>query len=86
MTIRTIERTVTFVRPFTIGKRGESHPPGRYLVQTDEEMIPDLSFPAWRRVVTMIHVRNNGATQAEIINPAELEESLARDAAEAPSA
>jgi hypothetical protein len=83
MTTRTIERTVTFMRPFAIGKRGEPHPPGTYLVQTDEEMVPDLSFTAWRRIVTMIHVRNNGAMQAEIIDPAELELSLARDAAEA---
>jgi hypothetical protein len=34
----------------------------------------------------MIHVRNNGAMQVEIVDPAELELSLARDAAEAPSA
>ncbi len=86
MRTRTIERTVTFRRPFAIGKSSESHRPGKYLIQTDEEMVPDLSFPAWRRIVTMIHVRSNGAMQAEIIDPAELEESLARDAAEAPSA
>jgi hypothetical protein len=85
MTTRTIERTVTFLRPFAIGKNSESHPPGSYLIQTDEEMLPDLSFPAWRRIVTMIHARSNGAMQAEIIDPAELELSLARDAAEASS-
>jgi hypothetical protein len=85
MTTRTIERTVTFMRPFAIGKGSETYPPGKYLVQTDEEMIPDVSFTAWRRIVTMIHLRSNGAMQALIIDPAELESSLARDAAEATS-
>lgn len=86
MTTRTIERTVTFRRPFAIGESSESHRAGKYLIQTDEEMVSDLSFPAWRRIVTMIHVRSKGAMQVEIIDPAALEESLARDAAEAPSA
>jgi hypothetical protein len=83
VTTRTIERTVSFTPPFAIGKGSETHPPGRYMVQTDEQMIPDVSFPAWRRIVTMIHVRSNGAMQAEIVDPAELELSLARDTAEA---
>ena len=56
--------------------------PGACLVQTDEELIEGLSFPAWRRVATTIHVRRDGATQARAIDPRALDLMLARDAAE----
>lgn len=80
MTTRTSEKTVTFNRPFVLSNADGSYPPGEYLVATDEEMIKELSFPAWRRVSTMIHVRREGTTQVLTIDPRELELLLSRDA------
>jgi len=80
MTTRTTEKTVTFNRPFVVGDADHPYPPGEYLVATDEELIDQVSFPVWRRITTMIHVRNDGATQVLTIDPAKLESLLAQDA------
>jgi hypothetical protein len=85
MTIRTTARTVTFTRPFSIGSADVSFSPGDYLVETDEEMIENLSFPAWRRVATTIHVRTDGATQVLPIDPRRLDLMLARDSLSEPT-
>jgi len=79
MTSRTIDRTVTFQGSFTLRNTDGSYPPGEYLVQTDEEMLDQLSFPAWRRIATMIHVRRGGATQVVTVSPQELDLILSRD-------
>lgn len=79
MTLRTIERTVTFQRSFVLSNMDEPYPPGDYLVQIDEETIDQLSFPAWRRVATMIHVRRGGATQVVTVSSQELDLILSRD-------
>lgn len=81
MTTRTTELTVTFKRPFVFGNTDSPYPPGDYLVATDEELIDQLSFPVWRRVKTMIHVRKDGATQVLTVDPAKLESLLSIDAA-----
>jgi hypothetical protein len=81
MTMRTKARTVTFGHPFKLGREDDSFAAGEYLVQTDEEMIEGLSFPAWRRVATTIHVRRNGATQVLPIDPWALDLMLSQDAA-----
>jgi hypothetical protein len=79
MTSRTIDRIVTFQRSFTLSNADGPYPAGDYLVQTDEETIDQLSFPAWRRVATTIHVRRGGATQVLTIAPQELDLILSRD-------
>jgi hypothetical protein len=79
MTLRTIDRIVTFQRSFELGNGDGPYPPGEYLVQTDEEMINQLSFPAWRRVSTTIHLRRGGATQSVTISPQDLDLILSRD-------
>jgi fructose 1,6-bisphosphatase len=79
MTTRTSRKTVTFTRPFNLAGIGPQAA-GRYDVDTDEELIDDLSFLAWRRVSTVIHVRKDGALQVHRIDPAELDASLLRDA------
>jgi hypothetical protein len=38
-------RTVTFRRPFTVTGVDEVQPAGTYMVETDEELLEDLSFP-----------------------------------------
>lgn len=79
MTLRTIDRIVTFQRSFDLGNGDGPYPPGEYLVQTDEETIDQLSFPAWRRVAAMIHVRQGAATQVVTVSPQDLDLILSRD-------
>jgi hypothetical protein len=56
MTIRTTEKTVRFVRPFSLKGAERSFPAGAYRVITDEELIEGISLLAYRRVSTMILV------------------------------
>ena len=85
MTTRTTTTAVTFVRPFSLAGVEGVHPPGRYDVEIDEELLQNLSFPAYRRVETRIQVpwRTMGiaALQTVTVDPQDLEAALARDAA-----
>ena len=56
MTMRSRREAITFLHPFRIKGIDRLLPPGAYQVITDEEMIEGLSFPAFRRVATMIMV------------------------------
>jgi hypothetical protein len=49
MSVRTSHKTVTFTRPFSLSEFDEVQAAGTYTVQTEEELLPRLSFPAWRR-------------------------------------
>jgi hypothetical protein len=59
-------------------------PAGTYIVETDEELLEGLSFPAYHRVSTsmILPVRGGGSGSYEVIriNPAELEQAQRRDA------
>ena len=85
MTIRTTKKTVTFANPFILGDFDEVLPPGTYEVETDEELLEGLSFHAYRRILTMIHLPAKsgrlGLSRTLTINPDELEAALRRDAA-----
>lgn len=82
---RTTTRAVTFTRPFELNGMGGVQPAGSYVVETDEELIGSLSFPAYRRTATWIHPRHvdgksNGTTgmsQTALIDPDELDRILA---------
>jgi len=80
MTTRTIRKTVTFKRPFSLTGVDGVQPAGVYDVDTDEALIDDLSFLAYRRVATMIHLQKAGASQIFPIDPVELEARLLSDA------
>ena len=56
MTTRSRRETITFQHPFRLRGVDRLLPTGAYEVITDEEMIEGLSFPAFRRVATMIMV------------------------------
>jgi hypothetical protein len=56
MTVRTTSRTVTFVHPFSLSGTDEVHPAGTYTVETDEELLEPSSFPAYRRIATLIRL------------------------------
>jgi hypothetical protein len=56
VTTRSRRETLTFRQPFRIKGIDRLLAAGEYEVVTDEEMIEGLSFPAFRRVATMIMV------------------------------
>ena len=79
MTNRTTERTVHFAHPFQLrAMMDEKIPAGTYIVETDEELIEYLSFPAYRRVATWLRIPQSQrvGTAADLvqIDPSELEE------------
>ena len=84
MTVRTIRKTITFARPFSVSGIDQAQPPGTYLVETEEELLPDLSFPAFRRRATLIWLRSRPGQpimeQAVEIDPLELQAAQERDA------
>jgi hypothetical protein len=83
MAERTIETTVTFTRPFTLTGLDGPQPAGTYTIETTEEEILDVSFPAFRRIETILRLpavtRPGGTTQAVPVDPAELTAALAAD-------
>lgn len=86
MTTRTTKSTVTFTRPFTLSGFDGEQPAGSYSVETDEEMLDGVSFPAYRRLATMMQldaktIGPGGILQVAVIDPGQLEAALAADAA-----
>ena len=82
---RTHSRTVTFVRPFALRGVDGAQPPGTYTVETEEELIQGLSFPAYRRTATVmllpaLQSGTTGSRQMATIDPLELQAAQARDA------
>ena len=86
MTMRTSSKTVTFRRPFRLKGVDRILPPADYRVVTDEELIESLSFPAYRRVSTMIFVPapSGSAVEMATVDPLDLEAALEQDAAMRP--
>jgi hypothetical protein len=83
MTVRTTSKTVTFMHPFSLSGMVGVHPAGTYTVDTDEELLEPSSFPAYRRIATLIRLeRTAGPVLTQIVetNPVELAGALARDA------
>lgn len=80
---RTRDQTWTFRRAFVLNGVGRPLPPGSYRVVTDEELIEGLSFPAYRRVATMMFVPGPNGTSLEMltIDPAELQAAHEREGA-----
>jgi hypothetical protein len=88
MTMRTTRTSVTFKRPFVLKGLDEELPAGVYDLETDEERLEGLSFEAYRRVQTVIHLHpkpgHPGVTQSMTIDPDELTAALQRDQAHLP--
>ncbi len=83
MLFRTTITTVTFLMPFSIAAANQTLPAGAYLVETDEELIQGLSFPAYRRVATFLRIPQARAPSDRLhsvpIDPQELQAALAKD-------
>ena len=85
MTTRTRKKTVTFRKPFVLGGFDEALPAGAYSVETDEELLEGISFPAYRRVLTLLRLLPKpgrpGLTKTLTVDPNELDSALERDRA-----
>ena len=83
MKTRTSEKTVTFRRPFVLAGLDEILAAGDYSVETEEELIEGLSYAAYRRTATVLHLPARSGpshlTRAMAIDPEELDMALARD-------
>lgn len=81
--MRTVRKSVTFDKPFSIEGVDGIQPAGTYVVLTDEEEIQAQSFTGWRRIETMLLVpsldASSGMEQLVRINQVHLEEALASD-------
>jgi hypothetical protein len=85
MTVRTLNKTVVFTRPFLLKGVDRILPAGDYRVVTDEELIEGLSFPVYRRISTLIFVpaQSQPASSVEMvtIDPIDLQAAQDQDAA-----
>jgi len=89
MTTRTTKKTVIFTRPFSLSGFDGEQPAGSYSVETDEELLDGVSFPAYRRMATMMQldtklIGQGGVLQVAVIDPLQLEAALAADATHNP--
>lgn len=82
MTTRTTNKRVTFQRPFILTGFSRVQAPGTYTVETEEEQIVVTSFPAWKRMCTVIRLHRGVATDYHPVDPNELQEALLRDKAQ----
>ncbi len=90
MTMRTSRKAATFRRPFSLSGMDAVQPAGTYTVETNEELIEGLSFPAWRRTATVILLRPQagaaGSGEDLDIDPLELDAALESDGLNLPHA
>ncbi|NOG71258.1 hypothetical protein [Roseicella sp. DB1501] len=84
MPTRTHTSTLVFRRPFSLKSVREPLPAGTYTVETEEELLEGLSFPAYRRVSTTITRQENRAgslVQVLTVDPQDLAKAQAADLA-----
>ncbi len=79
--LRTSKSTVVFTQAFRLAGIDDELPAGSYVVETDAELVQELSFPVYRRIATMLYIPGNdaGSYTVSAIDPHELETALARD-------
>jgi hypothetical protein len=77
--LRTKTMDVTFRHPFTLKGLERAAPPGFYRVETEEEPIDGLSFPAYRRLATLTRVpmagQGSGSAEVFLVDPKGLTEA-----------
>jgi hypothetical protein len=83
LSTRTKQYTVHFAAPFSLSGVEEIQPPGDYAVAEDEELIDGISWLAYRRVATFIHLpaisSSSMTSQLVAIDPPELAVALQQD-------
>ena len=81
MTTRVTIKTVIFAHPFVVDAADGEQPPGVYTVETEEELLESASFPAYRRLSTVMRCpAAGGITRFVTINPIALDAAQQRDA------
>lgn len=82
--MRVTRDAVTFEHPFLLKGVDKMQPAGTYMVVTEEEELPGLSFEAWRRVSTVIYLPamgvGSGLEQVVTIDPGDLALAVKQDA------
>ena len=67
---------MAFAQPFFLRSIDSVLPAGTYNIDTDEELIDGLSFVAYRRVATWIHLPSigtkSGSSEMVMVQPSEL--------------
>ncbi|HEX2590208.1 MAG TPA: hypothetical protein VHL34_01860 [Rhizomicrobium sp.] len=82
MANRITSAQVTFQRPFLLTGFVKLQAAGTYTVDTEEEQITGLTFPAWKRTGMIIQIARAGVFEHVPVDPAELHEALMRDGAQ----
>ena len=86
MSTRSIERTLTFRRPFSLSAVDAPLPAGRYRTITEEDLLEGVSFAAWQRVRTLLFLPADSlpgkAHEVVPIDVNELDAALAADGLE----
>ena len=78
--MRTTRSQVTFVHPFILNRDVGELPAGDYETETDEEEILTPDRTAYRRTAVYFYVADAAATRMLVIEPADLQSALRRDA------
>ena len=86
MVTRSSSKQVTFNRPFILSGFDTIQAAGTYTVSTEEELLADMSFAAWKRTGTVMQLTRGASTEHVTIDPEELHEALMRDGAQNESA
>ncbi|MCW8086096.1 hypothetical protein [Sabulicella glaciei] len=82
MLTRTQTTTMVFRHSFVLKGLDRPLPAGTYDVETEEQLLEDLSFPVYRRISTMLIPRTHAPHEhpnANIVDPSELERAHAAD-------
>ncbi|MEP6567116.1 MAG: hypothetical protein ABJB10_18440 [Mesorhizobium sp.] len=83
MSGRTTHSIAHFTAPFVLGGLEGKMPAGDYDIDHDEELMDGMSWLAWRRVATFIHLPartvKSPTSQLIAIDHAELETALRQD-------
>lgn len=71
---------MTFMLPFVLDGSDREIPAGEYQLETDEELIEGLSFPAYRRVATRLYLHPKpGVTEMLAVSWADIAAAHLRD-------
>ena len=76
---RVTHKQVAFSGPFQLHGYDETFPAGDYDVETDEELIEGVSFLAYRRTATLLHVRSKTRSRILAIDPRDLDLAILVD-------
>jgi hypothetical protein len=83
MQTRTRHSTVRFCHPFSLAGLPDALPAGEYDIAEDDQVVEGLSWTAWHRVATYIHLPakhiNARARQMMAVDQSDLDGALERD-------